>query len=50
MLRAATVFLSAFLLFEVQPIIGRAILLWFGGASADWTACMLFSQTAQATG
>lgn len=45
MLRAATVFLSAFLLFEVQPIVGRTILPWFGGAPAVWTACMLFFQT-----
>src|SRR5262249_11794225 len=44
-LRAATVFLSAFLLFEVQPIIGRMILPWFGGAPAVWTACMLVFQT-----
>ena len=45
MLRAATVFLSAFLLFEVQPIVARTILPWFGGAPAVWTACMLFFQT-----
>jgi SAM-dependent methyltransferase len=44
-LRAATVFLSAFLLFEVQPVIARTILPWFGGAPAVWTACMLFFQT-----
>ena len=29
-LLAATVFLSAFLLFQVQPIIGKYILPWFG--------------------
>jgi len=44
-LRAATVFLSAFLLFEVQPIVARTILPWFGGAPAVWTACMLCFQT-----
>lgn len=39
-----TVFLSAFLLFQVQPIIGRYVLPWFGGGPAVWTTCMLFFQ------
>ena len=39
-----TIFLSAFLLFQVQPLIGRYILPWFGGGPAVWTACMLFFQ------
>ena len=43
---AATTFLSAFLLFQVQPLIGKAILPWFGGGSAVWTATMLFFQVA----
>ncbi len=42
---AATIFLSALLLFLVQPIISRFILPWFGGAPAVWTAAMLFFQT-----
>ncbi|MDX1564470.1 MAG: fused MFS/spermidine synthase [Phycisphaeraceae bacterium] len=41
---AATIFLSAFLLFQVQPIIARYILPWYGGSSAVWTTCMLFFQ------
>jgi hypothetical protein len=41
---AATVFLSAFLLFQVQPLIGKAILPWFGGTPAVWTTCMLVFQ------
>ncbi|MEZ5399289.1 MAG: fused MFS/spermidine synthase [Bryobacteraceae bacterium] len=41
----ATVFLSAFLLFLVQPMIARRILPWFGGAAAVWTTCLLFFQT-----
>ncbi len=41
---AATVFLSAFLLFQVQPLIGKAILPWFGGSPAVWTTCMLVFQ------
>ncbi len=40
-----TIFLSAFLLFLVQPLIGRYILPWFGGGPAVWTTCMLFFQT-----
>jgi hypothetical protein len=39
-----TIFLSAFLLFQVQPLIGKLILPWFGGTPAVWTACMLFFQ------
>lgn len=45
LLYAATIFLSAFLLFQVQPIIARMILPWFGGSAAVWTTCMLFFQT-----
>ncbi|HVJ82186.1 MAG TPA: ferrichrome ABC transporter permease [Planctomycetia bacterium] len=45
MLRYAfTIFLSAFLLFEVQPIIGRKVLPWFGGIPSVWSTCMLFFQ------
>jgi hypothetical protein len=40
----AAIFLSAFLLFEVQPMIGRHILPWFGGGPAVWTDCLLFFQ------
>ena len=43
-LYAAAIFLSAFLLFQVQPIIARIILSWFGGTAAVWTTCMLFFQ------
>ncbi|MBL8491637.1 MAG: fused MFS/spermidine synthase [Rhodocyclaceae bacterium] len=38
------IFLSAFLLFQVQPVIGKLILPWFGGSAAVWTTCMLFFQ------
>ncbi|HEY2839529.1 MAG TPA: hypothetical protein VGJ26_10280, partial [Pirellulales bacterium] len=41
---ATTIFLGAFLLFQVQPLIGKLILPWFGGSSAVWTTCMLFFQ------
>jgi len=39
-----TIFLSAFLLFAVQPLMGKYILPWFGGGAGIWTACMLFFQ------
>lgn len=41
----ATIFLSAFLLFQVQPILGRYVLPWFGGGPTVWTDCLLFFQT-----
>src|ERR1022692_4606516 len=41
---ALTISLSAFLLFEVQPVIAKMILPWFGGSSAVWSTCMLFFQ------
>ncbi len=39
-----TIFVSAFLLFQVQPMVSKAILPWFGGGPAVWTAAMLFFQ------
>lgn len=39
-----TIFLGAFLLFQVQPILGKLILPWFGGSASVWTTCMLFFQ------
>ncbi|HBY63382.1 MAG TPA: hypothetical protein DEH78_26460, partial [Solibacterales bacterium] len=41
---ALTIFTGAFLLFQVQPVIARIILPWFGGTAAVWTTCMLFFQ------
>ena len=41
---AATIFLSSFLLFLVQPIIAKQILPWFGGSAAVWTTCLVFFQ------
>src|SRR5512145_381870 len=43
---APTIFLSAFLLFQVQPMIAKMILPWFGGSAAVWITAMLFFQTA----
>jgi spermidine synthase len=42
---ALTIFSGAFLLFQVQPLIGKYILPWFGGSPNVWTTCMLFFQT-----
>jgi len=42
---ALTVFLSAFLLFLVQPVMGKYILPWFGSTPSVWTTCLLFFQT-----
>ena len=43
-LYACTIFASAFLLFQVEPLIAKIILPWFGGTAAVWTICMLFFQ------
>jgi hypothetical protein len=40
----SSIFLSAFLLFQVQPIIARTILPWFGGTSAVWSTVQMFFQ------
>ncbi len=41
---ALTIFAGAFLLFLVQPLIGKYILPWFGGGPGVWTTCMVFFQ------
>jgi hypothetical protein len=41
---ALTIFAGAFLLFEVEPLIAKYILPWFGGSPGVWTTCMLFFQ------
>jgi spermidine synthase len=50
LLFAATILLSSFLLFLVQPIIAKQILPWFGGTSAVWTTCLVFFQVALLAG
>ena len=44
LLFAASIFLSAFLLFQIQPMIGKFVLPWFGGTPAVWSTLMLFFQ------
>jgi hypothetical protein len=41
---AFAIFSGAFLLFQVQPLIGKYILPWFGGGPGVWTTCLLFFQ------
>ena len=43
-LYALAIFVSAFLLFQVQPVIARLILPWFGGSASVWIICLLFFQ------
>jgi SAM-dependent methyltransferase len=49
-LYAATIFVSAFLLCLVQPVVAKEILPWFGGSAAVWTTCLVFFQTALLAG
>ncbi len=35
---------GAFLLFQIQPMVGKSLLPWFGGAPLVWTTCMMFFQ------
>jgi SAM-dependent methyltransferase len=44
LLYGCTIFLSAFLLFQVQPVIAKKILPWFGGSAAVWSTCLVFFQ------
>jgi hypothetical protein len=41
---AVTLFVSAFLLFLVQPLVGKMVLPLLGGAPAAWATCMVFFQ------
>ncbi|WP_404310006.1 fused MFS/spermidine synthase [Neorhodopirellula lusitana] len=41
---AMATLLGAFLVFQVQPVISKCVLPWFGGTPAVWTTCLLFFQ------
>lgn len=43
---AICIFLSAFLLFQVETIISKTLLPWFGGTPAVWSSTMFFFQIA----
>ncbi len=45
LLFGAAIFASAFLLFLVQPMVGKRIIPWFGGSPAVWTLCLAFYQS-----
>lgn len=45
LLSAATIFLAAFLLFQIQPIMARFVLPRYGGSAAVWGVCILFYQS-----
>src|SRR3954465_3659924 len=42
---SATLFLSAFLMFLVEPMIARMVLPLLGGAASVWNTCLVFFQT-----
>ena len=50
LLAAAGIFLGAFLLFALEPLIAKIILPWFGGTAGVWIACLLFFQAALLAG
>ncbi len=41
---AVSIFISALLIFQVQPMIARYILPWFGGTPAVWSTVQMFFQ------
>jgi hypothetical protein len=47
---AANMALAGFLLFQVQPMLAKYILPWFGGSATTWIVCMLFFQSALLAG
>lgn len=49
-MHGALIFLGAFLLFGMQPLVGRTLLPAFGGGAGVWITCMLFFQAALLAG
>jgi hypothetical protein len=47
---AATMALAGFLLFQVQPLLAKYLLPWFGGSASTWLMCLLFFQLALLAG
>jgi hypothetical protein len=46
----ATMALAGFLLFQVQPLLAKYLLPWFGGSASTWLVCLLFFQLALLVG
>lgn len=49
-LYALAIFLSAFLLFLIEPMMGKRLLPLLGGSAAVWTTCLVFFQFALLAG
>ena len=45
LLFAGTLFVSASLMFVLQPLFGKILLPLLGGSPAVWNTCMVFYQT-----
>lgn len=45
-----SIFLSACLLFSLEPLVAKIILPWFGGSAAVWSTCLAFYQVALLAG
>ncbi|MGL1311235.1 hypothetical protein ACSTKO_24800, partial [Vibrio parahaemolyticus] len=45
-----TIFVGAFLMFQIQPLVGKVVTAQFGGVAAIWCVCLMFFQTALLTG
>lgn len=43
---AVAILVGAFLIFLVQPMVGKRILPWFGGSPGVWSVCLAFYQLA----
>ena len=41
-----TIALASFLLFSIEPVVGKMALPWFGGSAEVWTGCLAFFQIA----
>src|SRR5215469_7552238 len=50
LLFAPTIFLSAFLLFCCEPMVGKMMLPLLGGSASVWITCLLFFQLMLLTG
>ena len=44
------IFLGAFLMFQIQPLVGKVVTAQFGGVAAIWCVCIMFFQTALLAG
>lgn len=44
-LYALIIFINAFLLFQIQPVLGKFVLPWFGSSPSVWSVVLLFFQS-----